>query len=78
MTTNINDLNPNGDGCFQHTAGTTTTTATTNTQGEVDVSQTKPPQTSISEARLRANRQNAQESTGPKTASRLWCKSGYL
>jgi hypothetical protein len=35
---------------------------------ETDGSQTSPPQSGISEARLRANRENAKKSTGPKTA----------
>lgn len=68
MHANTKDLNPKGDGSFQHDADTTTTTDTSDTQHEVNGSQTKQPQPSISEARLRSNRQNARKSTGPKTA----------
>src|SRR5271170_7771864 len=67
MHTNTNDLNPKGDRSFQY-ADTTTATETRDTQHHVDGSQIKQPQPSISEARLRANRENAKKSTGPKTA----------
>ncbi len=60
--------NPNGDRSFQHAADTTTTTDTSNTQREVDGTQTKQPPTSISEAKRLANKANAKKSTGPKTA----------
>lgn len=75
--TNENDLTPNSDGSSQTVANTTTTT-TTNTsdpQDKVAGSETSQPKKPISEARLRANRQNAQKSTGPKTArGKAYCR----
>ena len=67
MSTNSNDLNPKGNGSFLHDAVNTTTTDTNDAQHEVGGSQTKQPQPNISEARLRANRENAKKSTGPKS-----------
>src|SRR5271157_2094046 len=68
MSTNIEDPNPKGDGSLEHIADTTTTTNTSDTQHEVEGSQTQQSKSSISEARLRANRENSKKSTGPKTA----------
>ena len=64
--TNENDLTTKGDGSSQ--PDTINPNNTDNAQDKVDGSQTSPPKKSISEARLRANLQNAQKSTGPKTA----------
>jgi|SRR5271157_10244 len=68
MNTNAEDLNPNGDGKFQPDTDPTRTTNNADAPDKCDGSETNQSQPSISEARLRANRQNAQKSTGPKTA----------
>jgi len=71
---NENDLTLSGDG-----SSTADTTANPNNpndnksensgpQGKPDGSPTSQPKKPISEARLRANQQNAKKSTGPKTA----------
>lgn len=65
---NTENLNPNGDGNSQPDTDTTNTTPNSNSLDKSDGSETNPSKPSISEARLRANRQNAQKSTGPKTA----------
>jgi hypothetical protein len=68
---NNDDLNSNGDGSLQpdtNTNTTNTTNADADAQNKSDGSETNQSKPSISEARLRANRQNAQKSTGPKTA----------
>ena len=50
------------------TAAQTNTNPNAEAPNKSDGSQTSPPQPSISEARLRANRESAKKSTGPKTA----------
>ena len=67
--TNENDLTPNSDGSPQTDTNNTNinNNNTSDPQDKVDGSQTSPPKKPISEARLRANRQNAQQSTGPRT-----------
>jgi hypothetical protein len=67
---NENDLTPNSDGSSQTVANNTNinNNDTSDPQDKVDGSETSQPKKPISEARLRANRQNAQKSTGPKTA----------
>lgn len=67
--TNENDLTPNSDGSSQTDTNNTNinNNNTSDPQDKVDGSQTSPPKKPISEARLRANRQNAQQSTGPRT-----------
>lgn len=68
--TDENDLIPNSDGSSQTDTNNTNinNNNTSDPQDKVDGSETSQPKKPISEARLRANRQNAQESTGPKTA----------
>ena len=84
---NNDDLNSKGDGSSQPD---TDPTSNTNNQGDSDAqdksdgSETNQSKPSISEARLRANRQNAKKSTGPKTprgktySSRNALKHGLL
>jgi hypothetical protein len=80
--TNENDLTPKGDGSSQ--PDTINPNNTDNAQDKVDGSQTSQPKKPVSEARLRANRQNAKKSTGPKTprgktySSRNALKHGLL
>jgi hypothetical protein len=69
--TDENDLTPNNDGSSQTDTNNTdmNNNNTSDPQDDkVDGSETSQPKKPISEARLRANRQNAQKSTGPKTA----------
>ena len=72
--TNENDLTLNSDGSSQTVANNntnnnnTTTNNTSDPQDKVAGSETSQPKKPISEARLGANRQNAQKSTGPQTA----------
>lgn len=67
---NENDLTPNSDGSSQTVANNTNidNNNTSEPQDKVAGSETSQPKKPISEARLRANRQNSQKSTGPKTA----------
>jgi len=71
MLTN-EDMTPNGDGSSKPDTDTDTDnnnkSNTSDSQDKVDTSQTSPPKKPVSDARLRANRKNAQKSTGPKTA----------
>ncbi len=67
MDTYTEDPKPRGDGSLEHAADTQTTTNTSNTPHEVDGLQTQQSKATISEARLRANRENSKKSTGPKT-----------
>jgi len=69
--TNENQLTPSGDGSSK--AATTNDpdnnkVENNDPQGKLDGSPTSQPKRPISEARLRANQQNAKKSTGPKTA----------
>jgi hypothetical protein len=68
--TNENELTPNGDGSSQTDTNNTNINHnnTSDPQDKVDGSETSQPKKPVSEARLRANRENAQKSTGPKTA----------
>lgn len=75
--TNDNDLTPNSDGSSQTVANNTNinNNNTSDPQHKVAGSETSQPKKPISEARLRANRQNAQKSTGPKTArGKAYCR----
>ena len=69
---NNEDLKQNGDGSSEpDTDNNTNNNNKSNTNDPPDKVaslQTSQPKTPISEARLRANRQNAKKSTGPKTA----------
>jgi len=69
--TDENDLTQTSDGSSQ-TATNNTNINHNNTRdpqdGQVDGSKTSLPKKPISEARLRANRENSQRSTGPRTA----------
>ena len=69
---NNEDLKQNGDGSSEpDTDNNTNNNNKSNTNDPTDQVaslQTSQPKTPISEARLRANRQNAKKSTGPKTA----------
>jgi hypothetical protein len=69
-TTDENDLTPNSDGSSQTDTNNTNinNNNASDPQDKVDGSETSQPKKSISEARLRANRQNAKKSTGPKTS----------
>jgi hypothetical protein len=69
--TNENDLTPNSAGSSQTDTNNTNINRnnTSDPQDDkVDGSETSQPKKLISEARLGANRKNAQKSTGPKTA----------
>ncbi len=67
--TNENDLTPKGDGSSKPDTDTNTNTSNhSDAPDNTECSPTSQPKEPISEARLRANRQNAQKSTGPKTA----------
>lgn len=70
-----NEITSNGDGNSQPNTDNNNDkndnnnkSNTSDAQDKVDNPQTSQPKKPISEARLRANRQNAQTSTGPKTA----------
>ena len=66
---NKDNLTPTGDGTSKpDTDHNTNPNPNAEAPNKSDGSQTSPPQPSISEARLRANRENAKKSTGPKTA----------
>ena len=68
--TNENDLTPNSDGSSQTVANNTNinNNNTSDPQDKVAGSETSQPKKPTSEARLRANRENAKKSTGPKTS----------
>jgi len=66
-----NDFTLHGDGSSQpdtDTINRTNTNSDAEAQNKSDGSETNQHKPSMSEARLRANRQNAQKSTGPRTA----------
>ena len=84
---NNDDLNSKGDGSSQPDTDPTNNTNNhdnSDAQDKSDGSETNQSKPSISEARLRANRQNAKKSTGPKTprgktySSRNALKHGLL
>ncbi|MGA9963678.1 MAG: hypothetical protein WBQ10_00600 [Terriglobales bacterium] len=64
--TNQNDSTLNDDGTSKHDT-TNNKSENSDPTGKVSDLQTSPPKPSLSEARLRANRENAKKSTGPKT-----------
>lgn len=68
MNTNTKDLNPNGDGDIQPDTDPAGTTNNADAQDKSEAPETNQSKPAISEARLRANRENAQKSTGPRTA----------
>jgi len=79
--TNQNDLTPNSDGSTQTVANNTNinNNNTSDPQDKVAGSETSQPKKPISEARLRANRQNAKKSTGPKTSrGKAYCSRNAL
>lgn len=70
-----NELNPQGEGSSKpstehnsHSNPNLDGDAPANTQKGSDIERRQQAKTGISERRLRANRENAQKSTGPKTA----------
>lgn len=69
MDNDINELTPNGGGSSRpDTNINTTNTTNTDAHDKNDRTQSSQRKPNISEARLRANRENAKKSTGPKTA----------
>jgi hypothetical protein len=65
---NNDDLTASGDGYSSPTPISTPPTPNSNSYDKSDGSQTIQPKPTVSEARLRANRENSKRSTGPKTA----------
>ncbi len=65
---NDKNLTPKGDGSFQPDTDKTNSTMNSDAPDKSDGSETSQPKKLISEARQRANRQNAKKSTGPKTS----------
>ncbi len=77
--TNKNNLTLNGDGTPKpdttNNPNNNNKSENSDPTGKVNDLQTSPPKPSLSEARLRANRENSQKSTGPKTArGKAYCR----